>query len=75
MCPGKCSCGPTSQAVRSWIFWRALGGQETSALRGELLERFDLDPSRKCGTYSKGNRQKVALIAALSSGAGTADPG
>ncbi|HLS75572.1 MAG TPA: ABC transporter ATP-binding protein [Nocardia sp.] len=33
--------------------------------REELLERFDLDPSRKARTYSKGNRQKVALVAAL----------
>lgn len=46
-----------------------LRGPGNERLRGELLERFDLDPSRKCGTYSKGNRQKVALIAALSSGA------
>jgi ABC-2 type transport system ATP-binding protein len=35
--------------------------------RADLLERFDLDPRRKARTYSKGNRQKVALIAALSS--------
>ena len=35
--------------------------------RSMLIERFDLDPTRKCRTYSKGNRQKVALIAALSS--------
>jgi ABC-2 type transport system ATP-binding protein len=33
--------------------------------RAELLERFDLDPSKKGRTYSKGNRQKVALVAAL----------
>jgi ABC-2 type transport system ATP-binding protein len=31
----------------------------------ELLERFDLDPHKKARTYSKGNRQKVALVAAL----------
>ncbi|MFE3443105.1 ATP-binding cassette domain-containing protein [Nocardia sp. NPDC059180] len=35
--------------------------------RAELLERFDLDPTKKGRTYSKGNRQKVALVAALSS--------
>jgi ABC-2 type transport system ATP-binding protein len=35
--------------------------------RAELLERFDLDPRKKARTYSKGNRQKVALVAALSS--------
>ncbi|PKZ63949.1 ABC transporter ATP-binding protein, partial [Gordonia terrae] len=31
----------------------------------ELIDRFELDPSKKASTYSKGNRQKVALIAAL----------
>src|SRR4051812_20603057 len=35
--------------------------------RADLLERFDLDPTRKGRTYSKGNRQKVALVAALAS--------
>ncbi|HLV03443.1 MAG TPA: ABC transporter ATP-binding protein [Actinomycetaceae bacterium] len=34
--------------------------------RAELLERFELDPTKKTRTYSKGNRQKVALVAALS---------
>ncbi len=33
--------------------------------RDELIERFELDPSRRFRTYSKGNRQKVALVAAL----------
>lgn len=33
--------------------------------RDELVERFDLDPTRRFRTYSKGNRQKVALVAAL----------
>jgi ABC-2 type transport system ATP-binding protein len=35
--------------------------------RADLLERFDLDPRKKGRTYSKGNRQKVALVAALAS--------
>jgi polyether ionophore transport system ATP-binding protein len=35
--------------------------------RAELIERFDLDPKKKARTYSKGNRQKVSLISALSS--------
>jgi ABC-2 type transport system ATP-binding protein len=35
--------------------------------RAELLERFELDPRKKGRTYSKGNRQKVALVAALAS--------
>src|SRR5690606_32516394 len=36
--------------------------------RDELCERFDLDPTKKARTYSRGNRQKVALVAALASG-------
>jgi len=35
--------------------------------RDKLLERFELDPTKKGRTYSKGNRQKVALVAALAS--------
>jgi ABC-2 type transport system ATP-binding protein len=35
--------------------------------RAELIERFELDPRRRSRTYSKGNRQKVALVAALAS--------
>ncbi|MCS5479230.1 ABC transporter ATP-binding protein [Corynebacterium sp. YIM 101645] len=34
--------------------------------RAELIDRFELDPTKKARTYSKGNRQKVALVAALS---------
>ncbi len=59
--------------------WPNLSGGETIDLlarsrgvlnrprRDELIERFDLDPRRKARTYSKGNRQKVALVAALAS--------
>jgi ABC-2 type transport system ATP-binding protein len=35
--------------------------------RSDLIERFDLDPKKKGRTYSKGNRQKVAIVAALAS--------
>lgn len=42
-----------------------LRGNLNQARRAELLERFSLDPSKKCRTYSKGNRQKVAIIAAF----------
>ncbi|OJY39406.1 ABC transporter ATP-binding protein [Pseudonocardia sp. 73-21] len=35
--------------------------------RTELLDRFDLDPTQRCRSYSRGNRQKVALVAALAS--------
>jgi len=61
--------------------WPNLSGGEVIDLLGRLrggldgerkdllLKRFDLDPTRKTRAYSKGNRQKVALIAALASGA------
>lgn len=42
-----------------------LRGSFDQSRRDELLERFKLDSTRKCRTYSKGNQQKVALIAAL----------
>jgi ABC-2 type transport system ATP-binding protein len=61
--------------------WPALTGGEVIDLLGRLrggidkdrratlLDRFALDPTKKARTYSKGNRQKVALVAALSSDA------
>jgi len=45
------------------------GGKPDPKRRKELIERFDLDPAKKARAYSKGNRQKVALIAALASDA------
>ena len=57
--------------------WPSLTGAETLHLLGrvqgtvdetyrdELIDRFDLDPSKKVRAYSKGNRQKLILIAAL----------
>lgn len=48
------------------LFARLRGGVDTRR-RNELIERFDLDPRKKGRTYSKGNRQKVALISALAS--------
>ncbi|HWJ82604.1 MAG TPA: ABC transporter ATP-binding protein [Nocardioides sp.] len=44
-----------------------LRGGLDPARREELLERFQLDPTKKVRAYSKGNRQKVALVAAFSS--------
>ena len=40
-------------------------GRMVRSRRDELVERFELDPTRQFRTYSKGNRQKVALVAAL----------
>jgi ABC-2 type transport system ATP-binding protein len=50
------------------LLGRLRGGLDAGR-RADLLARFDLDPAKKSRTYSKGNRQKVALIAALASGA------
>jgi ABC-2 type transport system ATP-binding protein len=44
-----------------------LRGGLNAGRRASLIERFDLDPTKKAGSYSKGNRQKVALISALAS--------
>ncbi|MFT2017337.1 ATP-binding cassette domain-containing protein [Streptomyces sp. 796.1] len=48
------------------LYGRLRGGLDKTR-RAELLERFDLDPTKKGRTYSKGNRQKVALVAAFAS--------
>jgi len=48
------------------LLGRMRGGVDKKR-KSELLERFDLDPRKKARTYSKGNRQKVALVAALAS--------
>jgi ABC-2 type transport system ATP-binding protein len=46
------------------LLGRLRGGMDSKRLAG-LLERFELDPTKKVREYSKGNRQKVALISAL----------
>jgi ABC-2 type transport system ATP-binding protein len=48
------------------LLGRMRGGLDQKR-RDDLLERFDLDPRKKGRAYSKGNRQKVALVAALAS--------
>lgn len=48
------------------VLGRLRGGLDPGR-RAMLLHRFDLDPTRRCRAYSKGNRQKVALVAALAS--------
>lgn len=46
-----------------------LSSQKNDKQRDFYIKRFELDPCKKCQTYSKGNRQKVALVAALASDA------
>lgn len=43
-----------------------LNGQKRTKMTEDLIEKFQLDPKKKARTYSKGNRQKIALVAALS---------
>jgi ABC-2 type transport system ATP-binding protein len=50
------------------LLGRLRGGLDRGR-RDLLLQRFELDPTKKGRTYSKGNRQKVALVAALASDA------
>jgi ABC-2 type transport system ATP-binding protein len=46
-------------------YFANLRGGVDRAYQASLIERFDLDPSRKFKEYSKGNKQKVGLVAAL----------
>ncbi|SFB07206.1 ABC-2 type transport system ATP-binding protein [Lentibacillus halodurans] len=51
------------------LFMKLRGGKANQKRREELIQKFNFDPSKKCRTYSKGNRQKVSLIAAFASDA------
>ncbi|MEU2653918.1 ABC transporter ATP-binding protein [Streptomyces sp. NPDC007325] len=51
------------------LYGRLRGTRLDPARRAALIERFELDPTKKGRTYSKGNRQKVALVAAFASDA------
>jgi ABC-2 type transport system ATP-binding protein len=65
--PGDVNLWPTLTGGEAIDLLGRLRGGLDEARRGELLRRFDLDPTKKGRTYSKGNRQKVALVAALAS--------
>jgi ABC-2 type transport system ATP-binding protein len=65
--PGDVNLWPNLSGGEVIDLMGALRGGHDKARRAELIERFKLDPSKKCRTYSKGNRQKVALIAAFAS--------
>jgi ABC-2 type transport system ATP-binding protein len=51
------------------LFLSLRGTKPDNLRRDKYLARYELDPSKKCRTYSKGNRQKVALVAAFASDA------
>src|SRR6266498_2829139 len=65
--PGDVSLWPKLSGGEIIDVFGRLRGDLDLAMRDELLERFELDPTKKARTYSKGNRQKVALVAALAS--------
>ena len=67
--PGDVALWPNLTGGEAIDLLGRLRGGLDPARRAELIERFDLDPTRKGRTYSKGNRQKVALVAALASDA------
>ncbi|POH72052.1 ABC transporter ATP-binding protein [Arthrobacter glacialis] len=67
--PGEVSLWPNLTGGQAIDILARLRGGVDYAKRDELLERFGLDPSKKARSYSKGNRQKVALVAGLASDA------
>ncbi|PWH07168.1 ABC transporter ATP-binding protein [Brachybacterium endophyticum] len=67
--PGDVALWPNLTGGECIDYLSRLRGRTDPARRAALLERFELDPRKKARTYSKGNRQKVALVAALASDA------
>ncbi len=67
--PGDVNLWPTLTGGEAIDLLGRLRGGLDPRRRAELLERFELDPTKKGRAYSKGNRQKVALVAALASDA------
>lgn len=65
--PGDVNLWPNLTGGEVIDLFVKLRGSNNRNRREELIERFQLDPSKKCRTYSKGNRQKVALVAAFAS--------
>lgn len=65
--PGEVNLWPNLSGGECIDLLSSLRGGLNKVRRQELLDKFELDPTRKFRTYSKGNRQKVALVAALAS--------
>lgn len=65
--PGDVSLWPELTGGEAIDVLGRLRGGLSQHKRERLIERFDLDPTKKARTYSKGNRQKVAIVAALAS--------
>ncbi|MGV1005583.1 MAG: ATP-binding cassette domain-containing protein [Candidatus Nanopelagicales bacterium] len=65
--PGDVTLWPNLTGGEAIDILCRLSGPLDPARKRVMLERFDLDPTKKARAYSKGNRQKVALVAALAS--------
>jgi ABC-2 type transport system ATP-binding protein len=65
--PGDVTLWPNLTGGQAIDILSRLHGEVDRARIDEFLGRFDLDPSKKARSYSKGNRQKVALVAAFAS--------
>jgi ABC-2 type transport system ATP-binding protein len=63
--PGEANLWPKLTGAETLHLLGQVQGRVDEAYRDALVERFELDPSKKIRAYSKGNRQKVVLIAAL----------
>ena len=63
--PGEANLWPTLTGAETLHLLGQAHGEVDAAYRDELITRFELDPSKKVRAYSKGNRQKIVLIAAL----------
>src|SRR6185437_9677897 len=63
--PGEANLWPTLTGAETLHLLGRVQGQVDDVYRDELIERFEVDPSKKVRAYSKGNRQKIILIAAL----------
>lgn len=63
--PGDVTLWPNLTGGEVIDFLGRLHGKVNPSRRKELLDRFQLDPKKKCRSYSKGNRQKVALVSAF----------
>ena len=68
--PGELSLWPQLTGGETLALLGALHGPVDDGYRDELCERFAFDPSKKVRSYSKGNRQKIGLIAALMTSCG-----
>ncbi len=63
--PGEASLWPSLTGAETLHLLGRVQGRVDPTYRDELIERFELDPSKKVRAYSKGNRQTVMLIAGL----------